>query len=65
MGSLQEELKKQMERLALIHPTSNPETPAPPESTLAEQRKLAGIVEVEKEAPKDTVTPSAKAVDAA
>jgi hypothetical protein len=41
MGSLQEELLKQMERLALIHPAPKPEAPL----SLAEQRKLAGIPE--------------------
>lgn len=43
MGSLQEELLKQMERLALIHPAPKPEAPL----SLAEQRKLAGIPEAE------------------
>jgi hypothetical protein len=60
MGSLQEELKKQMERLALIHPTAESEAPLPPKSTLAEQRKLAGIVETE--APKDAA-PQEKSED--
>ncbi len=48
MGSLQEELLKQMERLALIHPAPKPEAPL----SLAEQRKLAGIPEAAEAAPK-------------
>lgn len=43
MGSLQEELLKQMKRLELIHPAPKPEAPL----SLAEQRKLAGIPEAE------------------
>lgn len=43
MGSLQEELLKQMKRLELIHPAPKSEAPL----SLAEQRKLAGIPEAE------------------
>lgn len=45
MGSLQEELKKTIERLKLIHPMPEEEAPVTQKTTLIEQRKLAGIVE--------------------
>lgn len=52
MGSLQEELKKTIERLKLVHPMPAEEAPVVQKTTLAEQRKLAGIVE--KEPKKET-----------
>lgn len=45
MGSLQEELKKTIERLKLVHPMPEEEAPVVQKTSLAEQRKLAGIVE--------------------
>lgn len=45
MGSLQEELKKQLEQLKLILPEQAPAAPLSPEQALAEQRKLAGIMD--------------------
>lgn len=61
MGSLQDELKKQIARLGLVHPVAEEVTPLPPQSTLAEQRKLAGIVETAKEVSSSSAPPVEKA----
>lgn len=58
MGSLQEELKKQIERLGMVHPIAKEEAPPQQNTTLAEQRKLAGIVE--KEPPKEAAADFSK-----
>lgn len=54
MGSLQDELKKTYEKLKLIHPMPEEVAPVTQNTTLAEQRKLAGIVEKEPSAPEPT-----------
>lgn len=58
MGSLQEELKKQIERLGMVHTIAKEEAPPQQTTTLAEQRKLAGIVE--KEPSREAATDASK-----